>query len=471
MCEPPSCSCLFGIFRVFAVVPCKWIQPTSDDWRNVWQALKIAARNREYRLNPVFEAIGKLVLSLFFVLHFVFTLVLLLNNLQHLVFGVVCLVVSFTGFVKNTAELICLWRKRCKRSVAIQPSTELAETENHDNSTEGRIDVVEEHDDTAGVESGSADHSIELLKNALEENLVVYLAIVCSIVRFVHGEVYEFNSEWSDYSTVFLLCSGIVIDIVFFKVKQMILVYRNWTALCNDYQRLKSNNCYVKVFGLLPRFVFHLLTLPLCQWLHLLVLGYRLRFEHKTLHLEYALTWRSAYMISAGIFLPFLSAVVLFLINQAWVIGVAIEILAQATGQTLGVVSVTMADITNAACLKKFYGSFWKIGSGLILTCWLITSELYLTCLYSLWPFGNSISLLTFSGSHVSVFILTLFACYCISNIHAVVAASIMQIVINILFIYVYLAFFVWMMSLVVWFCINLCIGMVQEMQKPLIIR
>lgn len=461
MGDPPSCSFLFQIFLVFATVPCKWIQPTGDDWRNVWQALKFAVRKREYKLNQVFEATSKTVMLLFYVLHFAFTLALFLRDLQHLAFSIVCLVVSFIGFVKNTAELICLWRKRCRRAVAIQPSAELAE--NHDNSIEaGRNGGVERQHDVNGLQSSSTGRSKELLKNALEENLVVYPAIVCSIVRFVHGKVYDFNNGWSDYSTMSLLCCGIAIDIVFFKIKRVILVYRYWTALCNDYQRLNPNNCCSRIFGVLPRFVFHLLTMPICQWLHLLILGYQLRFEHKTLHLNFAFTWRSAYLISAGIFLPFCSAVVFFLLNQAWIIGVAMEIIAQDFGQAF--VSGTMASIANTSCFKKFYGGFWQIQSGIILIIWCFACQLYFTCVYSLFPFDKYAFLVTFYNSHVALFLLALVACYCISNIHALVAASILQIMINILVVYVFLAFMIWIMCLFSWFCTTFCVGVILAM-------
>ena len=300
--------------------------------------------------------INDLALSIYFLVHFIYSTVEFGVKEEPLGYYIVCTIISLIAFIVGSCKLVysfyAYYKNVKKRACQVAPQ------DNAENETSTEMNVED-------IESGESLEERSLNKELLEEALktdhmkklaiklvqesFIYPSIICSLLRLTNEKSWQFDDGFAALDTVVFLYS-LGMDALYTKIHYIWLVQKVIGSLyynAKENWKRKLKKCW------LPSLLVtsHVFLLALIHWIMLAIIGVRIYVDNFSREISqrnvsetggyqvasythnfsreigqgnisetgsYKVAPYTRYMIFCGAYLPVASVIVYIILNRVW---------------------------------------------------------------------------------------------------------------------------------------------------------
>ena len=276
--------------------------------------------------------INDVALSIYFLVHFVYSTVEFGVKQKPLGYYIVCTTISLIAFIVGSCKLVHSFYTYYKN--VKQRTCQVAPQDNVENetSTEMNVEDIESEESLEErslnkellEEALKTDHMKKLAIKLVQESFI-YPSIICSLLRLTNEKSWQFDDGFASLDVVVFLYS-LGMDALYTKFHYIWLVQKVIGSLYYNNKenwKRKLKKCWLPSLLVIS----HVFLLALIHWIMLATIGVRIYVDNFSREISqgnvsdtgsYRVAPYTCYMIFCGAYLPVASVIVYIILNRIW---------------------------------------------------------------------------------------------------------------------------------------------------------
>ena len=271
--------------------------------------------------------IYKVILSIYYFSNFIYSIVAVAVQREHLAYHLVYMLTSLIGFISETAVIIIVIKKHMTQSSGHNTG---------EGMTQCRTNQVT---DTSQPEQAWTSHTrvqdyYHRAKSVLDEyvfyslgEFLIYPTLICTLYGFINERAWRFDNGISGLNFLFFVYS-VIMDAFYLKIYLLHVVIRVVSYSYVKYDELLRPTVVEWKRFISPIYLTILLAIltALTHWLMIGIIGVRIYIDNFTTEMndiipntgDYRVTPYTGYMIACTVYIPILSWVTYIVLNKLW---------------------------------------------------------------------------------------------------------------------------------------------------------